>query len=145
MTVSSLQALPIERLRERTSTKWRAYPADVLPLFVAETDYPLAPAITRRLTAAVEVGDTGYTPPNPGIAQAYAGFAQRRYGWDIDPAHIRSTGDVVMGLVEILRATIAPGDRVVITPPVYPVHARPGRDRGCPRGRGSRRAAVQSA
>lgn len=120
MTVSPLQALPIERLRERTSTKWRAYPADVLPLFVAETDFPLAPAITARLSAAVEIGDTGYTPPKPGIAEAYAGFALRRYGWQIDPAHIRSTGDVVMGLVEILRATISPGDRVVITPPVYP-------------------------
>ena len=118
--MSSLQALPIERLRERTSTKWRAYPADVLPLFVAETDFPLAPAITARLRAAVEIGDTGYTPPKPGIAEAYAGFARRRYGWEIDPAHVRSTGDVVMGLVEILRATISLGDRVVITPPVYP-------------------------
>ena len=120
MTASPLQALPIERLRERTSTKWRAYPADVLPLFVAETDFPLAPAITARLRAAVEIGDTGYTPPKPGIAEAYAGFARRRYGWEIDPAHVRSTGDVVMGLVEILRATISLGDRVVITPPVYP-------------------------
>ena len=120
MTASPLQALPIERLRERTSTKWRAYPADVLPLFVAETDFPLAPAITARLRTAVEIGDTGYTPPKPGIAEAYAGFARRRYGWEIDPAHVRSTGDVVMGLVEILRATISLGDRVVITPPVYP-------------------------
>ena len=120
MTASPLQALPIERLRERTSTKWRAYPADVLPLFVAETDFPLAPAITARLRAAVEIGDTGYTPPKPGIAEAYAVFARRRYGWEIDPAHVRSTGDVVMGLVEILRATISLGDRVVITPPVYP-------------------------
>lgn len=120
MTVSPLQALPIEQLRERTSTKWRAYPADVLPLFVAETDFPLAPAITDRLRIAVELGDTGYTPPQPGIGDAYAGFAHRRYGWDIDPADVRSTGDVVMGLVEILRATISPGDRVVITPPVYP-------------------------
>ena len=120
MTASPLQALPIERLRERTSTKWRAYPADVLPLFVAETDFPLAPAITARLRAAVEIGDTGYTPPKPGIAEAYAGFARRRYGWEIDPAHVRSSGDVVMGLVEILRATISLGDRVVITPPVYP-------------------------
>jgi len=120
MSVSPLQALPIERLRERTSTKWRAYPADVLPLFVAETDFPLAPAITRRLGEAIEIGDTGYTPPDSGIRDAYASFARRRYGWDVDPAHIRSTGDVVMGLVEILRATITPGDRVVITPPVYP-------------------------
>lgn len=120
MSASPLQALPIEQLRGRTSTKWRTFSDDVLPMFVAETDFPLAPAITDRLRRAVELGDTGYTPPSPGIREAFADFAMRRFGWEIDPAHVRSTGDVVMGLVEILRATISPGDRVVITPPVYP-------------------------
>ncbi len=115
-----LQALPIDELRRRSSTKWRTYPADVLPLFVAETDFALAPAITARLAEAVANGDTGYTPPDPGIRDAYAGFARRRFGWEVDPAGIRTTCDVMMGVVELLRATIAPGDRVVVTPPVYP-------------------------
>ncbi len=115
-----LQALPIDELRRRSSTKWRTYPADVLPLFVAETDFPLAPAIAARLSDAVACGDTGYTPPDPGIRAAYAGFARRRFAWDVEPERIRTTCDVMMGVVELLRATIAPGDRVVITPPVYP-------------------------
>ncbi len=118
--MSPLQALSIERLRQRSSTKWRAYPDDVLPLFVAETDFPLAPAVSARLMRAVELGDTGYTPPQPGVREAFGGFARRRYGWEVDPADVETTGDVVMGLVEILRAVITPGDRVVITPPVYP-------------------------
>lgn len=120
MSVAPLRALPLERLRERSSSKWRTYPEDVLPLFVAETDFPLAPAISRELASLVERGDTGYTPPDPGLARAYAAFAERRFGWAVDPARVRSTCDVMMGIVEVLRASIAPGDRVVVTPPVYP-------------------------
>ncbi len=120
MSVAPLQALPLDRLRERTSAKWRTYGPDVLPLFVAETDFPLAPGIAEALHAAVERGDTGYTPPNSGLREAYADFAARRFGWQPDPDRMRSTCDVMMGVVEVLRAVIAPGDRVVITPPVYP-------------------------
>jgi len=118
--VTPLQALPIDQLRERSSTKWRTYGPDVIPMFVAETDYPLAPAITERLARAVALGDTGYTPPDPGIRDAFATFARRRFGWEVDPARVRSTADVMMGVVEILRRVTEPGDRVVVTPPVYP-------------------------
>ncbi|WP_156138819.1 MalY/PatB family protein [Microbacterium mangrovi] len=120
MTVIPLEALPIDQLRQRSSTKWRRYPEDVLPLFVAETDFPLAPAITAALMRAVELGDTGYTPPDPGIAPVFVEFARRRFGWEVDPARIRWTCDVVMGLVEVMRAILRPGDRVIMTTPVYP-------------------------
>ncbi|MBW9093938.1 aminotransferase class I/II-fold pyridoxal phosphate-dependent enzyme [Microbacterium jejuense] len=115
-----LQALSVDELRQRTSTKWRTYPEDVLPLFVAETDFAPAPAVTDALLRAVQLGDTGYTPPDPGIRDAYVGFAQRRFGWTVDPERIRTTCDVMMGVVEILRHVTAPGDRVIVTPPVYP-------------------------
>lgn len=118
--MTPLQALPIDQLRERSSTKWRTYGPDVIPMFVAETDYPLAPAITERLARAVALGDTGYTPPDPGIRDAFATFARRRFGWEVDPARVRSTADVMMGVVEILRRVTEPGGRVVVTPPVYP-------------------------
>ncbi|WP_251440240.1 MULTISPECIES: MalY/PatB family protein [unclassified Microbacterium] len=117
---TALRALPLDQLRRRTSTKWRTYPEDVLPLFVAETDFPLADAITARLRTAVELGDTGYTPPDPGIRSAFAAYAERRFGWTVQPERIRSTCDVMMGVVEILRAVLAPGDRVIVAPPVYP-------------------------
>lgn len=120
MSVTPLQALSIDELRQRSSTKWRTYPPEILPLFVAETDFALAEPITAALRRAVELGDTGYTPPDPGIRAAFAGFAQRRFGWTVDPARVRSTCDVMMGVVELLRAVTRPGDRVVITPPVYP-------------------------
>jgi len=120
VTPTPLQAPPLAELRRRSSTKWRTYPDDVLPLFVAELDFPLAPAITEVLARAVALGDTGYTPPDPGIRAAFSGYARRHWDWDVAPARVRSTTDVMMGVVELLRATITPGDRVVITPPVYP-------------------------
>ncbi|MES2866229.1 MAG: aspartate aminotransferase, partial [Actinomycetota bacterium] len=83
---TKVRALPLQQLRERTSEKWREYPADVLPLFVAETDFPLAPAITRALSRAVETGDTGYVASRTPLAAAYAEFATRRFGWSPDPA-----------------------------------------------------------
>lgn len=120
MSATPLQALPLDELRQRTSTKWRKYPHDILPFFVAEMDYALAPAITRSLLRAVELGDTGYTPPEPGVREAFVEFAARRFGWQVDPQTVFWTGDVMMGVVEILRVVTRPGDRVVVTTPVYP-------------------------
>lgn len=120
MPIEPLHALPLSELRQRRSVKWRAYPEDVLPMFVAETDYPLAPAITATLHRAIDLGDTGYTPSDPGIRAAFTGFASRRYEWDVDAAGLRTTADVSMGIVEILRRTVAPGEGVIVTPPVYP-------------------------
>ena len=131
MSITPLDALPLEELRRRTSSKWRTYPDDVLPLFVAETDFALAPAITAALTTAVLAGDTGYTPPDPGVRKAFAAFAARRWDWHVDPAQVRSTGDVMMGVVELLRATTSPGDRVVIAPPVYPPFTMCIEEAGC--------------
>lgn len=120
MSVTPLSALPLDQLRQRSSTKWQKYPPEILPLFVAETDFAPAPAITRALRRAVDLGDTGYTPPDPGIARAYADFAERRFGSTVDPERVRTTCDVMMGVVEILRRVTEPGDRVVVTSPVYP-------------------------
>lgn len=118
--VTPVRALSLAQLRERTSEKWREYPADVLPLFVAETDFPLAPAITTALVGAVQAGDTGYVASRTPLAAAYVGFVERRFGWTVDPHRIRTTADVSMGIVEILRRVIRPGERVVVNPPIYP-------------------------
>ncbi|TFD17814.1 MalY/PatB family protein [Cryobacterium sp. TMT2-23] len=111
---------PLSFLRERTSMKWRSYPPDVLPLFVAEMDFPLAEPIQDALVAAVRRSDTGYIAPANGLGAAFSGFAGRRWGWRVDPEQVTSTTDVSVAIVETLRLRIRPGDAVVITPPVYP-------------------------
>ncbi len=120
MAATPVRALSLEELRTRTSEKWREYPADVLPLFVAETDFPLAPAVADTLRRAIESGDTGYVASRTPLPEAYAAFVARRFGWEVDPVRVRTTADVSMGIVEILRRIVAPGDRVIVTPPVYP-------------------------
>ena len=59
-TTNPLAQLSLSELRQRTSMKWRAHPADVLPLWVAEMDVPLAAPITKAVTDALAAGDTGY-------------------------------------------------------------------------------------
>ncbi|WP_127794198.1 MalY/PatB family protein [Agromyces sp. LHK192] len=111
---------PIDLLRTRTSAKWRSYPDDVLPLPVAEMDYPLAEPIAEALHAAIRRSDTGYHSGSRPVAEAFAPFAARRLGWEIDPARVTCTADVSMGIVEMLRRTVQPGDGVVVMPPIYP-------------------------
>jgi cystathionine beta-lyase len=117
--MTALHAAPLHVLRSRTSEKWREYPDDVIPMFVAEADFPLAPAIADALHAAIERGDTGYVASRTPLPSAFADFAERRWGWDLATAHIQTTADVSMGIVEILRR-IDVGTGLVLTPPVYP-------------------------
>jgi cystathionine beta-lyase len=116
----AVHAEPLAILRTRTSEKWTAHPADVLPLFVAEMDYPLAAPIITALVERVRASDTGYVGSPGPLAPAFVAFAQRRWGWEVDPRSIHTTTDVSVAIVETLRLAIAPGDAVVITPPVYP-------------------------
>lgn len=89
-------------------------------MFVAEHDFPLADPIQRALSDAIGRGDVGYTPPDPGLREPFVAFAQRHWQWSVDPRFVHWTGDVMMGVTEILRAVTTPGDGVVITSPVYP-------------------------
>ncbi|MEW2442897.1 MalY/PatB family protein [Micromonospora marina] len=115
-----LTQLTLDRLRQRTSVKWRLYPPDVLPLWVAEQDVPLAPPVAEALRRAVELGDTGYAY-GTAYAEAVGGFAAQRWDWaDFPVGRTTLVPDVMMGTVEVLRLVTGPGDAVVVTPPVYP-------------------------
>ncbi|PGH44943.1 cystathione beta-lyase [Micromonospora sediminicola] len=125
MTVSAdvdnpLTQLTLDQLRQRTSVKWRLHPPDVLPLWVAEQDVPLAPPVADALRRAVELGDTGYAH-GTAYAEALGGFAARRWDWaDFPVGRTTLVPDVMMGAVEVLRLVTDPGDAVVVCPPVYP-------------------------
>lgn len=100
--------------------KWRAYPDDVLPLWVAEMDVMPAEPVVRALTEALALGDTGY-PAGTGYAEALAGFAEKRWGWDgLAVERTAIVPDVMLGVVEMLKLVTGPGDPVVVNSPVYP-------------------------
>ncbi|MFE9451019.1 MalY/PatB family protein [Streptomyces sp. NPDC006739] len=115
-----LRVLTPERLRCRTSMKWRTYPEDVLPLWVAEMDVPLAPAVVRAVTEALDLGDTGY-PAGTAYAEALAAFAAERWDWPgLAVERTAIVPDVMLGVVEMLKLVTGPGDPVIVNPPVYP-------------------------
>ena len=109
-------------LRKRQSAKWRAYPPDVLPVWVAEMDYPIAEPIKRLLNDALTIDDAGYAYPR-GIGEAFAPWARTTWGWEVAPNDVKVAPDVVTAIGELLLVTTNPGDGVVIDPPVYPPFA----------------------
>ncbi|GAB3237131.1 aminotransferase class I/II-fold pyridoxal phosphate-dependent enzyme [Glycomyces halotolerans] len=114
-----LQQLSLEQLRRRTSAKWRHHPADVLPLWVAEMDVPLAQPVAAAVIDAVAAGDTGY-PAGDAYAEALCRFAAGRWNWHgLATDRIRTVPDITTGLVEVLKLITEPGDEVVVNSPVY--------------------------
>jgi cystathionine beta-lyase len=109
----------LEELRRRTSFKWKTYPPDVLPAFVAEMDFTVAEPITRAVTAALAIGDSGYGHIGH-LDEVFARFASDRLGWQPDPARIFAIPDVMTGLAEVVEALAPPGAGIVLNPPVYP-------------------------
>lgn len=111
--------VPLSELRRRGTIKWRRWEPDVLPLFVAEMDAHLAPPIRAALERALADGDTGY-PELPAYQEAFADYAEWRWGWRIDVADQKLATDVVTGMREAVLALAEPGDAVVINSPIYP-------------------------
>jgi cysteine-S-conjugate beta-lyase len=109
-------------LRARTGGKWRMFPPDVLPAFVAEMDFKVAPAIQEAIRGYVDRLDYGYgqfTDPEL-LYKAFSSYMNRRYGWQPDPANMVATTDVVQGLVSVLDAFSERGAGVIAQTPVYP-------------------------
>jgi cystathionine beta-lyase len=102
--------------------KWGAVEADVLPAWVAEMDYALAPPVAEALREAVDAGLTGYPrfDSSPGLGEAYAGFAQRQFGQALDPAWVVATVDVTAGVRIALDLLSEPGAMVLPLPAYDP-------------------------
>lgn len=113
-----LIAVALDHLQQRTSIKWRHFPADVLPLWVAEMDVQLAEPVARALHDAISLGDTGY-PFGTVYAEAVAEFADQRWDWAVEISRTAIVPDVMLGVVEVLKLVTRPGDAVVVNSPVY--------------------------
>ena len=117
--ISPLRALPLSELRTHKSEKWRTFASDVLPLPVAEMDFPVAEPIRDALRGLINTSDLGYLGPIPEMGQAFKSFAMNTWGWNVDPSQVRIAADVGVGVVEVLRVITKPGDKILINSPVY--------------------------
>lgn len=90
-----------------------------IPLWVADMDFPCAPAITEALKKRAEHPCFGYSSQNPADEQALRGFWQRRHGVTIQAGQTLMLPCVITGLKTCVRAFTQPGDAVAIFTPVY--------------------------
>ena len=102
--------------------KWTLYADDVLPLWVADMDFPIADPIRRMLRFAVERSDLGYPihPAPTDIGEITAARMQQRFGWTLDPARVEVLCDVVQGLAVSLLQYAEAGEGAVVQTPIYP-------------------------
>ena len=117
--MTAFEDISLAKLRGRASAKWTTYPADVLPAWVAEMDFPLAEPLKQRLRRAIDADDCGYAQPRS-LPESFVAFAKSRFAWTVDPARVSVAPEVMVAVAEILRVVTKPGDGVVINPPVYP-------------------------
>jgi cystathionine beta-lyase len=115
----SIDREDLRSLRQRTSAKWRYYPPEVLPAWVAEMDFTLAEPIAAALHAAVDRSDTGYRWVE-GVPEALADFAREQWGWRFDPGTVVVLADVMSSIAQALLHLTDSGAQVVINPPIYP-------------------------
>lgn len=112
-----------DRVVDRTasdSNKWRKYPPDVLPLWVADMDFPSPPAVVAALRARVDHGFFGYLTERHELPEIVADRLAKRYGWRVDPAAVLAVPGVISGFNVACRALTAPGDGLLVQTPVYP-------------------------
>ena len=109
-----------EEARRALPLKWGLAAADEIPAWVAEMDYALAPPIAEALARAVADGVTGYPPPEVGgeLGTAYAGFAARHYGHEVDPSQVLPVVDVTAGMRLVLDV-LSERAPVVMPVPAY--------------------------
>lgn len=114
-----IKAFSLVELRKRKSSKWRKFPVDVLPLPVAEMDFPIAQEVKTSLQDMLDRSDIGYLGPYPELFDAFASFSKKRWDWHVDTSQIKIATDVGVAIVEIMRTLIKEGDKVMLNSPVY--------------------------
>ena len=119
MSDHSVSAPNLAELQSHRSEKWRGFAADVLPLPVAEMDFPVAQPIRDLLTEMISKSDLGYLGSIPELGQGFTQFAGRRWNWEVDPLQVRAATDVGVAVVEVLRVFTNPGDSILVNSPVY--------------------------
>jgi len=110
------------QLRARRGVKWSHYPADVIPAWIADMDFPVAPEIRAALRQIIDTDDFGYTPANLNdrVVQAFCGWMTTRHGWTPDPARI-FMGSTMMQLMHAMVMMFSePGDGIIVQTPIYP-------------------------
>lgn len=102
------------------SFKWRIYPADVQPLWVADTDFEVAPEIVAEIQKRLSHPVFGYAIEIPGFKETIVRRMADRYQWAIKEEAVFLVPGIVSGYNFACRAFVRPGQAVLIQTPAYP-------------------------
>ncbi|MBL7162270.1 MAG: pyridoxal phosphate-dependent aminotransferase [Anaerolineales bacterium] len=113
----NFDTLPDRRSTE--SAKWRVYDEDVLPMWVADMDFPSPEPVIRALQERVAHGVFGYPWPKDDLKESVVAWLDRRQGWSVDPEHLIFVPGVVTAFNLASHALAQPGDGVLVQTPTY--------------------------
>ena len=116
--MTSFNSVP-DRRNSINLSKWTWYPKDVLPLWLADMDFPAAPQILEALHRQVTHGVLGYEMPSRAFYETIASRMMELYGWDVDPESIIYTAGVNNGYNVAARILCSPARGYLIQTPVY--------------------------
>ena len=97
----------------------RGRPENVLPLWVADMDFKVAPEITQAIEKRVAHGIFGYSEVKEEYFEAVSAWMEQKHGWHVKEDWLVKTPGVVFALAMAVRAFTEPGDAVIIQQPVY--------------------------
>ena len=97
----------------------RGYPAEVLPFWVADMDFPAPEPVVKALEQRARHGIFGYTNIKEDYREILARWFEKRHGWQVEGEWLSITPGVVFGICTAIRAFTEPGEGVLICPPVY--------------------------
>ncbi|MBW2394341.1 MAG: pyridoxal phosphate-dependent aminotransferase [Deltaproteobacteria bacterium] len=119
---SAFDAVTAAELHQSSRIKWTLYGPDVLPAWVADMDFPVAPAIRQAVQALVERNDLGYhaVPLSPELRETFVSRMAERFSWQVDPRSVWPLVNVVQGLDASILLHTKPGQGVIVQTPIYP-------------------------
>ncbi|WP_410473324.1 MalY/PatB family protein [Guyparkeria sp. TX1] len=103
---------------------------DVIPLWVADMDFPAPDFVTEALAERLADGAFGYAKPTSEHVEAITGWLAGQHDWPVGPEAIVPVPGVVPAMAMAIRAFTSPGARVIIQPPVYFPFFQVVRDQG---------------
>jgi cystathionine beta-lyase len=105
--------------RHSDSAKWHRYDEDVLPMWVADMDFPSPEPVIRALRERVEHGMFGYGMLPPELPEIVVERLKRLHGWEVSPEALLFLPGVVVGFNLVWHAVTSPGDGVLLQTPIY--------------------------
>lgn len=97
----------------------RGMPEGLLPLWVADMDFPAPPEVLEDLQKAAAHGVFGYTEAKEGYYHALTGWFTARFGYAFTQSDVVKSPGVIFALAQAVRAFTRPGDGVLVQTPVY--------------------------